>query len=254
MEKGRGRRETGGLRVVRGDVSKCAQPSRGDLTKYKQSEKINVFMSSACCGHLCLRRVPVIGSPGAGTSTFARQVAALPGLPVTYLGAEDWRPDWVRPDGGEWGGRGYTRWPPTPGFRAAIPPWRCCCVPAAPPTGPHGAAPNLEFLRFIRGFPAVQRRQLAALEPLGHLQLVRPRSDRQARAWLVGLGRPDTDARNCRSGGRNRAVRSHVHSGGMKWLTARGRSPVQTAPPAPPPLHPRIPASALGPSSPAPPA
>ncbi len=44
---------------------------------------------------------------------------------------------------------------------------------------------NLEFLRFIWTFPAVQRRQLAELETLTHLNVVRLRSDHQTKTWLA---------------------------------------------------------------------
>jgi len=49
-----------------------------------------------------MRRVLVIGSPGAGKSTFARELARRTGLPLTHLDAEYWRPDWVRPRVAEW--------------------------------------------------------------------------------------------------------------------------------------------------------
>ena len=42
-----------------------------------------------------LERVLVLGSPGSGKSTFARQLAAILGLPVFHLDQIHWNPGWV---------------------------------------------------------------------------------------------------------------------------------------------------------------
>ena len=42
-----------------------------------------------------MRRVLVIGIPGAGKSTFARALAAATGLPLIHLDREFWRPGWT---------------------------------------------------------------------------------------------------------------------------------------------------------------
>jgi adenylate kinase family enzyme len=42
------------------------------------------------------RRALVIGSPGAGKSTFARQLGAITGLPVTHIDQLFWEPGWVQ--------------------------------------------------------------------------------------------------------------------------------------------------------------
>jgi adenylate kinase family enzyme len=41
-----------------------------------------------------MRRVLVIGIPGAGKSTFARKLAAKTGLPLIHLDAQFWQPGW----------------------------------------------------------------------------------------------------------------------------------------------------------------
>jgi len=65
---------------------------------------------------------------------------------------------------------------------------RCAIFNRRPDTLDLGKEPlNLEFLRFIWTFPAVQRRQLAELETLTHLNVVQLRSDAQAQAWLTAL-------------------------------------------------------------------
>ena len=50
------------------------------------------------------QRIMVIGSGGAGKSTFARQLAALTGLPVIHLDRHYWRPGWERTPTEEWNG------------------------------------------------------------------------------------------------------------------------------------------------------
>jgi adenylate kinase family enzyme len=154
----------------------------------------------------------VIGSPGAGKSTFSRQLATLTTLPLTHLDAEYWQPGWVRPSGEVWEAKvrrltlpdawildgNYTS---TVALRAAradtvvvldFPRWLCLyrAVRRAlqnrrPDRLALGREPlDLNFLRFIWNFPSVQRRQLAELERLPQLRLVRLRSDAQARVWL----------------------------------------------------------------------
>ena len=52
-----------------------------------------------------MQRVLVIGSPGAGKSTFVRRLAASTGLPSIHLDAEYHLPGWVEPDETEWRAR-----------------------------------------------------------------------------------------------------------------------------------------------------
>ena len=49
-----------------------------------------------------MRRVAVVGSGGAGKSTFARQLGERTGLPVIHLDALYWRPGWVPTPDDEW--------------------------------------------------------------------------------------------------------------------------------------------------------
>ena len=49
-----------------------------------------------------MRRVLVIGSGGAGKSTFARRLAALTGLPLVHLDTLYWRPGWQAIPDADW--------------------------------------------------------------------------------------------------------------------------------------------------------
>lgn len=49
-----------------------------------------------------MQRVIVIGSGGAGKSTFARRLAGLTGLPLIHLDRLYWRPGWVETPRDEW--------------------------------------------------------------------------------------------------------------------------------------------------------
>lgn len=49
-----------------------------------------------------VQRVMVIGSPGAGKSTFARRLAAITSLPLFHLDAERWLPGWIPREEADW--------------------------------------------------------------------------------------------------------------------------------------------------------
>jgi adenylate kinase family enzyme len=49
-----------------------------------------------------VRKVLVIGSGGAGKSTFARRLGERTGLPVVHLDALYWRPGWVKTPDDQW--------------------------------------------------------------------------------------------------------------------------------------------------------
>jgi adenylate kinase family enzyme len=53
-----------------------------------------------------MKRVLVIGSGGAGKSTFSRRLGERTGLEVIHLDVEHWRPGWVEPPKEEWPSRG----------------------------------------------------------------------------------------------------------------------------------------------------
>lgn len=162
-----------------------------------------------------MQRVLVIGSPGAGKSTFSRELARRTGLPLTHLDAEYWRPGWVRPPKAQWEAKvrelispdawildgNYTS---TLSLRAARADtvivldssrWLCLYRAASRALLDRrtdrmnvGKEPlNLEFLRFIWSFPAVQRRQLSELKQMPGLHLVRLSTDAQAEAWFSAL-------------------------------------------------------------------
>ncbi len=49
-----------------------------------------------------MKRVLVIGSGGAGKSTFSRRLGEVTGLEVIHLDSVFWRPNWERTPGDEW--------------------------------------------------------------------------------------------------------------------------------------------------------
>ena len=51
---------------------------------------------------LIMQRVAVVGSGGAGKSTFARALGVSTGLPVIHLDEHYWKPGWVEPSRVEW--------------------------------------------------------------------------------------------------------------------------------------------------------
>ena len=52
-----------------------------------------------------MERVLVVGSPGAGKSTFARRLAERTGLPLVHLDQHYWQPGWTEPGKEEWRGK-----------------------------------------------------------------------------------------------------------------------------------------------------
>lgn len=52
-----------------------------------------------------MQRVMVVGSGGAGKSTFARELGGRLGLPVIHLDAEYWQPGWVQTPHEPWDAR-----------------------------------------------------------------------------------------------------------------------------------------------------
>lgn len=49
-----------------------------------------------------MKKILVIGSSGAGKSTFSRRLGEATALPVVHLDVLHWKPDWTEPDKAEW--------------------------------------------------------------------------------------------------------------------------------------------------------
>ena len=49
-----------------------------------------------------MERVLILGSPGAGKSTFARRLAERSGLPLVHLDQHYWQTGWIEPDPDAW--------------------------------------------------------------------------------------------------------------------------------------------------------
>lgn len=49
-----------------------------------------------------MKKILVIGSSGAGKSTFSRRLGEATGLPVIHLDVLHWKPNWTEPDKAEW--------------------------------------------------------------------------------------------------------------------------------------------------------
>jgi adenylate kinase family enzyme len=138
-----------------------------------------------------MRRVLIVGSPGAGKSTLAVALAGRTGIPLHHLDQLYWRPGWVEPDRDQWRATleavlAQPRWiidgnyGGTLGARLAhadtvidldVPAWRCLArvirrVRAhrgrvRPDMGP-GCKERLDwrFLLYIARFPFASRRRL----------------------------------------------------------------------------------------------
>ncbi|MEP6977469.1 MAG: AAA family ATPase [Thermoleophilia bacterium] len=49
-----------------------------------------------------MQRIAIIGAPGAGKSTLARELARRLNLPIVHLDVLFWQPGWVEPDRDDW--------------------------------------------------------------------------------------------------------------------------------------------------------
>lgn len=163
-----------------------------------------------------MRRILVVGSPGAGKSTFSKHLAARLGLPLTHLDDLYWNPGWQKVERGLWLSRlrvalAGERWVIDGNFAGTLlqrayhadtviflmPPRLLCLCRAftrqALGRYPHGQQrpgwPSRELLQDIWHFPAQAQWQLAQLKTVPGLRLVVLRSDAEAKAFLQGLHR-----------------------------------------------------------------
>ena len=165
-----------------------------------------------------MERVLVIGSPGAGKSTFAPSLARLTGLPLIHLDQEHWLPGWVERDKAEWAERvrelaTRPRWIMDGNFGATLlprlaradtviwldfPAWLCVVRIVRRVLQSRGKVrPDMaegcperfdwEFLLYTARFPWTGRKRILAKLPAFTGTLVRFRRPREAARFLAGL-------------------------------------------------------------------
>lgn len=162
-----------------------------------------------------MRRVMIVGSPGAGKSTFAQQLARATGLPLIHLDDLYWLPGWVRPEQAAWQAQMQAATAPerwildgnyagTLKIRAeradtavvlAYSRWLCLARAVTRallrrrPDAKHLGKEPLDwaFLRFIWTFPRLGAQQLEQLRETPQLQVVVLKSDQAAREFLERL-------------------------------------------------------------------
>lgn len=168
-----------------------------------------------------MQRIAVVGSGGAGKSTFARELGRRLGLPVVHLDRHYWGPSWTATPDDEWRVRhdellAGERWIVDGNYggtfdarlaRAdtvivlATPRLRCLARALRRSLRHLGAdvqavgcpeRVDFEFLRWIWRYPSDSQPRLdAALERhRDHLRVVELRSRRDAAAFLDAPGRP----------------------------------------------------------------
>jgi adenylate kinase family enzyme len=178
-------------------------------------------MASSVALERPMRRVMVVGPPGAGKSTFARRLAAKVALPLIHLDFHYWHSGWQPSDLSEWRERvttlaTATEWIMEGNYsntfdlrmpRADTVIW--LDYPRAVylrrvllrivkdygrtrPDLPEGCPEQFdaEFLRFVWNFPAEYRPRIVdGIATLGaHLQTIRLANDREADDFLAGVG------------------------------------------------------------------
>ena len=162
-----------------------------------------------------MKRVLIIGSPGAGKSTFARELAARTGLPLIHLDDLYWNPGWVRVERRVWqqrlqdalGGEAWIldgNYPSTLGQQAQradtvllLTPPRALClwrVIRRELSGRHPHRhdvrpkwPQWAFLRYTWQFPRRVGAMLSQLGAFPHLTVVLLQNDRDVSAFLRAL-------------------------------------------------------------------
>lgn len=165
-----------------------------------------------------MERVLVIGSPGAGKTTLATEIAWRTGLPLIHLDAHYWRPGWVETEEAEWERRvgqliAGERWVMDGNYGGTLPcrlaradtaiwvdlpAWSCLVGVVRRAIRFHGgtrpdmaeACPerlNWEFFSYTARFRWNGRRRVAAAVAGFGGTLFHLRSRRDVRAFLAGL-------------------------------------------------------------------
>jgi adenylate kinase family enzyme len=170
-----------------------------------------------------MRRVLVVGSPGAGKTTLAKQIGQRTALPVVHLDQHFWRPGWELPDMKDWrkqvialadapawvmdGNYSNTydvRMPPADTLVWLDYPRTTCMrrVLFRTLTGYGRTRPDLPdrcperfdlpFLRYVWDFPKKHRPRIAqAIERFGgHLRIIRLGGDGDGNRLLASIGAP----------------------------------------------------------------
>lgn len=160
---------------------------------------------------MVMQRVLIIGSPGAGKSTFARRLTARTGLPLTHLDDLYWNPGWVKVERTLWlerlrGALGGEAWIIDGNYSSTLlrrayradtvifltlPRWQCLWrafwreALGHFPHGPQQAGwPSRALLRDIWTFSAQAQWQLAQLKTVPGLEIVVLESSRGAETLL----------------------------------------------------------------------
>jgi adenylate kinase family enzyme len=90
--------------IGRSEASSNAEPCHGADSRMKRPATDTGFDTGAAGSVGPMRRVLVIGSGGAGKSTFATRLSARTGLPVIHLDALFWKAGWTPTPPSEWAG------------------------------------------------------------------------------------------------------------------------------------------------------